>query len=369
MVGRNGMVTTPPRIVAHVDMDAFFASVEAREHAEWKGEPIVVCVFSGRGAEGGVVSSCSYDARQLGVHAGMPIVHAKKLCPQGHFVPVRHEVYGDISEEIFTGMYSFADSIEIASIDEAYAELTYKCGTFETAENKLREFQSTVKKEFGLTCSIGLSTNKLVSKIASDFQKPNGFTCVLPENISSFLDPLPVKKLLGVGPKTEEELEKKNIHTILDIRQTPLNELIKSFGAARGQWLFYSSRGMDDSPLQPERERKQYSRIWTLVQDVSAWSDVQHLVSQHADEMWSETAEKGKYFTQIGVIGITNTLSQTSKSRTLSIPIPTREFFNQEIEGLFHQLMKNPETQWRRLGIRVSGFASPPKQKRLGDFG
>ena len=356
------------RLIAHLDMEAFFASVEAMHHPEWKNEPIIVCVFSGRTADSGVVSSASYDARALGVKAAMPIVQAKTLSPQGHFVPVRHETYSEISESIFTAMYGFADVVEIASIDEAYAELTQKCGSFESAEKKLRAFQENIKKDYSLTCSIGLASNKLVSKIASDEHKPNGFTLVTPDDVQSFLDPLSVKKLLGVGPKTEGELEKMGIRTILDIRRTSLSDLIKQFGSARGQWLFSSSRGIDESLLQPERERKQHSKIWTLVKDASKWEEVKELVGENAESLWNETAGKGQFFTQVSVMGVTSSLIQSSKSKTFNIPLSTREHFSQALEELYLQLMDNPLTYWRRIGIRVGGFASPPKQKRLGDF-
>ncbi len=358
----------PPRIVAHVDMNAFFASVEQTFHPEWKNEPIVVCVFSGRTPDAGVVSSATYDARARGVHAGMPIVQAKSLVPNAHFLPVRHEVYAEASDAIFTRMFSFADTVEIASIDEAYAELTQKSPSFEDAEKKLRAFQSEIKKDFSLSCSIGLSTNKLVSKIASDFQKPNGFTMVKKEDAQNFLDPLPVSKLVGVGPKTEADLLEMNVKTIFDIRLHGMGDLIKRFGSARGQWLFASSRGIDESPLLPERERKQHSRIWTLVKDASSWSEISSLVHSHAEELWNETVGKGIFFTQVGVVGVSSTLGQLSKSKSFNVPLSTREQFSQELETLFLQLLENPETLWRRVGIRVSGFASPPKQKRLGDF-
>ncbi len=265
-------------------------------------------------------------------------------------------------------MFAFADAVEIASIDEAYAELTNKCQSFDEAEKKLRAFQADIKKDFNLGCSIGLAPNKLVAKIASDFQKPNGFTLVERENVQSFLDALPVSKLVGVGPKTEFELREMNVKTIFDLRLQGLNDLVKRFGSARGSWLFASSRGIDESPLQPERERKQHSRIWTLVKDASSWEDVSSLVHTHAEELWTETVGKGQFFTNVGVVGVTSALAQQSKSKTLDVPFSSREQFSHELENLFRLLMDSPLQSWRRLGIRVSGFASPPKQKRLGDF-
>jgi DNA polymerase IV (DinB-like DNA polymerase) len=358
-----------PRLIAHVDMDAFFASIEALDHPEWKNEPIVVCVFSGRTAESGVVSSSSYDVREMGVKAGMPIVQAKQKCPFAHFVSVRHERYSQLSEEVFIRLFPIADGVEIASIDEAYADLTQKSkGDYSSAEKLLHSFQSELKREVGLSCSVGLGPNKLVAKMASDFIKPGGFTVVLPENTQSFLDPLPVKNLLGVGPKTQGELEGLHISTILDLRCASLNELVKVFGSVKGHYLFFSSRGMDESPIESNRERKQHSKIWTLKQDTHSWTEIKPLVAQNAEELWNETVGKGLFFTQIGVIGISASLIQTGKSKTFSLPISTREGFMQGLEELFLELFESNPWPWRRVGIRVSGFVSPPKQKRLGDF-
>lgn len=363
------MENSSPRVIAHIDMDAFFASLEAARHPEWKNEPIIVCVFSGRTEESGVVSSASYDARKQGVKAAMPIVLAKQKCPNGHFVGVDHAHYSQISEEIFTQLFSYADAVEIASIDEAYADLTKKSGgDWKKAEALLREFQSEIKKQFRLTCSIGLSSNKLVAKIASDQQKPSGFTIVLPDSIQSFLDPLPVNALMGVGPKTQFELNEKKMFTIQDIRVHGMGELVSYFGNARGHSLFQSARGIDASPLETSRDRKQHSRIWTLVTDAESFPAVQALVKENASALWEETASKGQFFTQLGVIGISSRMEQVSKSKTFQLPLVSLEQFIQELEFLFSQLFETAPLPLRRMGIRVGGFASAPKQKRLGDF-
>jgi DNA polymerase IV (DinB-like DNA polymerase) len=362
-------MTNPSRLIAHVDMDAFFASIEALAHPEWAGQPVVVCVYSGRTEESGVVSSASYDARQLGVKAGMPIMVAKQQCPLGHFVPVDHARYSSISESIFSKLWGVGSLVEVASIDEAYVDLSSRVnGSWDKAESSMRELQSLIKREFSLSCSVGLGPNKLVAKIASDFQKPNGFTAVHPESVSAFLDPLPVKKLLGVGPKTEEILSSHSIHTIADLRISGLSELVSWFGAAKGQYLFFSSRGIDESPLESDRERKQHSKVWTLKQDASSFDPYSMELFSNADELWEETAGKGQYFTQVGVLGISSRMNQSSKSKTLLLPCTSREQFGKELEGLFVQLFDSGDIPLRRVGIRVSGFSSAPKQKRLFDF-
>lgn len=366
---KDSSMNSPPRIIVHVDMDAFFASIEALDHPEWAGQPIIVCVFSGRTEDSGVVSSASYDARQLGVRAGMPIVLAKQKCPSGHFVPVSHSRYSQLSESIFAKLWSVGSIVEVASIDEAYVDLSSRVnGSWEKAEQSLRDFQSLVKREFSLSCSVGIGPNKLVAKIASDFQKPNGFTVVRPESVSIFLDPLPVKKLLGVGPKTEEILESHSIKTVSDLRISGLSDLVSWFGSTKGQYLFFSSRGIDESPLEADRERKQHSKIWTLKQDVESFDPIRMDISLNADELWEETAGKGQYFTQVGVVGISSRMNQSSRSKTLLLPCASREQFGKELDELFPQLFDSGEIPLRRIGIRVSGFSSAPKQKRLLDF-
>ena len=364
-------MSSPPslRLIAHIDMDAFFASVEQRKHPEWGNDPVLVGVFTGRSEDSGVVSSASYSARKMGVRAGMPIFQAKNLCPSAHWVSVNHAEYSTISEQIFTRLFSFADVVELASIDEAYADLSIKAkGDFSAAESLLREFQTLVKKEWGLSCSVGLSVNKLVAKMASDARKPAGFTVVHPDEVSMFLDPLPIKALLGVGPKTRDELKEKGIETILDIRRAGLSDLVKWLGTAKGNYLFAASRGIDAAPLDPNRERKQHSRIVTLLQDAQSWTDVAPRVHDLVELVWSETAEKGQFFTQLGVLAISSSLKQYSKSKSLTVPCATKEQFSGEIESLFLLLLETEPFLIRRIGVRVSGFTAPPKQKRLFDF-
>ncbi|QQR92334.1 MAG: DNA polymerase IV [Candidatus Iainarchaeum archaeon] len=358
-----------PRIVAHVDMNAFFAAIEQNAHPEWKNEPIVVCVFSGRTLDSGVVSSASYDARKLGVRAGMPIVQAKQLCAKGHFVPVNHTLYGQISDQIFTRLFAYGDAVEMASIDEAYADLTQKTqGDYAHAERLMREFQQKIQKEFNLGCSVGIAPNKLLAKIASDFQKPNGFTIVKPESVQSFLDPLPVKSLLGIGPKTEQQLVEKNIHTIAQLRACGAGELVALFGAARGQYFFHASRGIDESPLETNYEKQQRSSIWTLQRDTQDWNELRALVREKALELWDETAAQGKFFTQISVVGVDIALKQMTRSTTLNVACVSSEQLFSEVEQLFQSLLSNAPLPLRRVGLRVGGFASPPKQKRLNEF-
>lgn len=359
----------PPRIIAHVDMNAFFASVEKNEHFEWKNEPIVVCVFSGRTVDSGVVSSASYDARKLGVKAGMPIVQAKQKCPQGHFIPVNHSLYSKISDHIFTQLFGYVDAVEMASIDEAYADLSQKAQMdFLKAEQLMHSFQEKIKQEFHLGCSVGIASNKLVAKMASDFQKPNGFTVVKQNEVQSFLDALPVRNLLGVGPKTEELFLEKNIHLIGEMRGLGLSELVQWFGNARGNYFFQAARGVDESPLETNYEKQQRSSIWTLPRDTLDWNELKENVQLHAQELWDETASQGKFFTQISVIGVDIALKQTTRSITLHVPCVSVEQFLQEIEGLFYSLLSQTILPMRRIGIRVGGFASPPKQKRLSEF-
>ncbi|MEK6970912.1 MAG: DNA polymerase IV [archaeon] len=359
----------PSRIIGHVDMDAFFASVERMDHPEWRDDPIIVCVYSGRTPDSGVVSSASYTARQLGIKAGMPIAGAQSLCPAGHFVPVHHERYSSLSGDIFSKLVGVGSIVEVASIDEAYVDLSSRVhGSWAEAEGTMRDFQSLIQKEFSLSCSVGLGPSKLVAKIASDFKKPGGFTSVPPEEVPRFLDPLPVKCLMGVGPKTEEELASHSIRTVAELRTTGLDVLVSSFGSAKGQHLFFSSRGMDDSPVIAHREPKQHSRIWTLAQDAGSYDPVSLGVYSNADALWEESAGNGQFFNQVGVVGISSRMGQSSKTKSLSLPCSSPEQFRAELDELFRLLFESADLPLRRIGIRVGSFSSAIKQRRLSDF-
>ncbi|HWH09064.1 MAG TPA: DNA polymerase IV, partial [Candidatus Thermoplasmatota archaeon] len=194
------------RFVIHVDLDAFFASVEELDHPEWRGFPLVVGADPQGGRGRGVVTTANYEARKFGVRSAMPISQAWQLCPQARYVPPRFERYAEKSSEVFRVLREMADAVEPASIDEGYLDATPRAATFAEAVELARRAQARIREATALSASVGVATSKLVAKIATDMRKPAGLTAVPPGTEEAFLAPLPARKIPGVGPKTEARL-------------------------------------------------------------------------------------------------------------------------------------------------------------------
>jgi DNA polymerase-4 len=256
------------RRIAHVDMDAFFAAVELKRRPELRGQPLVI---GGRGDPHarGVVSTATYEARQYGIRSGMPLRTAYRLCPQAVFLPVDFDAYGAESAHIKTVLREFTPVIEDAGIDEAFLDLSDVPGESRVLGEAIKR---RVHEETGLTGSVGIAPNKLLAKIASEMQKPDGLTILTEADIETRVWPLEVRKLWGVGPKTEARLAQLGIRTIGELAQTPLERLVEHFGESHGGYLREAAHGVDDSPLVTHWEPKSMSRETTFERDTGDWS-------------------------------------------------------------------------------------------------
>jgi DNA polymerase IV (DinB-like DNA polymerase) len=210
------------RIIFHVDMDHFFTAVEEKQHPELKGRPVIVGADPKQGQGRGVVSTANYEARKYGIQSAMPISRAWKLCPEAVYLPVNYELYTQISNQIMETLRKHADKFEQWGIDEAFLDVTATTETYSHAETLASQIKIEILQQTGLTCSIGIGPNKLVAKVASDFKKPDGLTIVTEEQAEAFLAPLPVRKLLWVGKKTEARLESIGIKTIGQLAQAQI---------------------------------------------------------------------------------------------------------------------------------------------------
>lgn len=228
------------RKIIHVDMDAFFASVEQHDNPEYKGKPVIVGGLSERG----VVSTCSYEARKYGIHSAMPMYMAKKLCPHGIFLSARRKRYEEVSAQIFDILYSITPLVEPMSIDEAYLDVT---DIDKNPEIIALEIKKKVKETTGLTISAGVSYNKFLAKLASDWNKPDGFMVITEEMIPDILKPLPVSKVHGIGQKSEERLKSMGINTIDDLLKLSQENLVEIFGKV-GVEIYLRIRGIDERP-------------------------------------------------------------------------------------------------------------------------
>ena len=277
------------RRILHLDMDAFFAAAEVKRRPELAGKPLVI---GGHGdpTQRGVVSTASYEARKFGIHSAMPLRTAYKLCPQAIFLPVDYDEYSRVSEQIKTILRRFSPVMEDVGIDEAFLDLS----EINTPSEKIaRAIKEAIREETGLTCSIGIAPNKLVAKIASDMEKPDGLTILTEADIEGRIWPLPVRKLWGVGPKTEAYLKGMDIVTIGDLASLSLEKLVEEFGGSYGQYFYEASRGIDESPLITHWEPKSMSRETTFQHDTDHWQTLAKTMVELTKETVGDIRERG----------------------------------------------------------------------------
>jgi DNA polymerase-4 len=276
------------RCILHVDMDAFFVAVELKRHPELRGLPVIV---GGRGdpRERGVVSTASYEARRFGVYSGMPLRTALHRCPQAQFLPVDYETYAAVSGRIKRILAEFSPVMEDAGIDEAFLDISALPGA---PLDIARAIKRRIREETGLTCSIGIAPNKLLAKMASDLEKPDGLTVLGADDVGPRLWPLSVRKLWGVGPKTEQRLAGLGVTTIGELARAPAPTLIGHFGPAHGRYLHQAARGIDDSPLVTHWEPKSLSRETTFQRDTGDWARVRSVLRTLTRELVSQLRDQ-----------------------------------------------------------------------------
>jgi len=249
------------RIILHVDMDAFYASVEQRDDPKLTGRPVIVGADPKEGRGRGVVAACSYEARKFGVRSALPISRAWKLCPQGAFVPVRMERYVEVSKQVMEVLHRFTNLVEPLSIDEAFLDVSGSTALFGAPEQIARAIKKQIRESTGLCASVGVAPNKFVAKIASDLKKPDGLVIVKQDAVEDFLRDLPISKLWGVGPKTEERLHDLGIRTIGDLRANPQ--------WPQGAHLHELAYGRDNRPVVPDWEARSISNETTFEEDTA----------------------------------------------------------------------------------------------------
>jgi len=256
------------RYIVHVDMDAFFAAVEQRDNPAYRGKPVVVGADPKAGKGRGVVSTCSYEARKFGIHSAMPISIAFRKCPQAVFLPVDMEKYSAASDKIFSIFRQFSPLVEGVSIDEAFLDISPTYRLFGTPLEACSAIKERIKKETGLTASIGLAPTKMAAKIASGLKKPDGLVEVKRENLLDFLWPLDIGALWGVGSKTKDLLNQAGIWKIGDLAKKSKKDLSAMFGR-NGEWFWEMAQGIDESEVETEREAKSVSNEMTFEKDTA----------------------------------------------------------------------------------------------------
>lgn len=333
-------------------MDAFFASVEQRDNPYLKGKPIVV---GGPPESRGVVTTCSYDARKFGIHSAMPSKTAYKRCPYAIFVPPRFDSYRKVSNQIREIFHRYTDLVEPLSLDEAFLDVTNNKRNIKYATTIAKMIKNDILRETSLTASAGVSYNKFLAKLASDYEKPNGLTIITPDNAQDFLDNLPIDKFFGVGKVTSRIFKNMGINKGYDLRQLSIYEL-EQILKNRGYYFYQFARGIDFRPVEPYRERKSIGAETTLINNLGI--DEEEVVDI-LSELCEEVSERSKYSDKLGK---TITLkikyedfTQITRSISVEHPINIKE----DIRTHVYNLLKNVDAdnkQIRLLGVTLSNL-------------
>lgn len=350
-------------------MDAFYASVEARRRG-LEGEPVVICVYSGRTQDSGAVSTCSYEARELGIHAAMPIKTAKKKAEKTdeevRFIGMDKEYYDRFSDRIKNQiLQEYAENLEKASIDEFYLELPTE--NFEEAEKTAEEIRERIPEEFGVTASVGVAPNKLVAKIASDREKPEGITVVRSGEVEEFINRLELDEIHGIGGKTVEKLEELGIRTVKELSEAEPSLLVREFGENQGLKLLEKARGEDDSEVS-EDQQKQVTRITTLDQNTENFESIKSVFPELADEILQVLEEENMDFGSVALIVIDSDIQMHTRSTSLKTRVRDAEQILGKGEELLEEFLDQENLLVRRIGLRVSDLKKRKGQKSMQAF-
>lgn len=341
------------RKIIHVDMDAFFASVEQRDHPEYQGKPLIV---GGQPNSRGVVAACSYEARKFGIHSAMPCARAYRLCPEAIFVRPRFEAYREVSQQIREIFWRYASEVEPLSLDEAYLDVSGSRHCQGSATLMAKAIKRDILNETRLNASAGVSYNKFLAKIASDMDKPNGLYVIRPEQGEQFVETLAIGQFHGIGPATEAKMKQLGIETGLDLRHKSLTELTERFGKS-GQYYFNIARGIDERPVRSSRIRKSLGKETTFAEDILSVSEL--------------TAK----LLDLAEIVLENLAKQHLKARTVTVKVKYSDFQQvtrahthehnlgfDDLKQSIPMLLSRTEagnTPVRLVGLSLSGFDTP----------
>ena len=354
------------RKIIHIDMDAFYASIEQRDNPAFRGRPVAV----GHAGERGVVAAASYEARRFGVHSALPSKTALLRCPELIFIPARFDVYKAVSRQIRALFLEYTDKVEPLSLDEAYLDVTENKPRLPYATSIARELKRRIRAETGLTASAGVSLNKFLAKIASDYKKPDGLFVILPEEAEAFVEGLKIEQFWGIGKVTAEAMHRLNIRTGADLKKRSEEELVRRFGKV-GHMYYWQARAVDDREVEPDRARKSVGAENTFEADTKDRSVLARWLREAADETW-EHAER------LGFAGRTVTLKakyedfeRITRSRTLTRPVRSFTLLWQVALDLL-EVLDLSSKRVRLIGLSLSNPEDPnhPDARQLEfDFG
>ncbi len=341
------------RKIVHIDMDAFYASVEQRDDPQLRGKPVVVAWRGNRS----VVCAASYEARRFGVRSAMPAVRAERLCPNAIFLPPDFPRYRDVSRQVREIFKRHTDLIEPSSLDEAYLDVSENKTGLPTATQVARRIREQIREELKLTASAGVAPNKFLAKIASDWRKPDGLFVIQPEEVDSFLLPLPVGRLPGVGKVTEEKLKSFQVQTVADLRALDLSTLERRLGRY-GVRLHELARGVDTNEVISDRQTQSVSAEDTFDRDVPL-TEMEPMIRKLADKTWSASRKELRIARTVVLKLKTSEFKILTRSHTPHTPPSSCEELTSIALSLRERIDLSPKQRFRLVGVGLSNFHDP----------
>jgi DNA polymerase IV (archaeal DinB-like DNA polymerase) len=362
------------KIIFHIDFDYFYAQCEEIRKPELRNIPSVVCVYSGREEDSGVVSTCNYEARKYGVKAAMPIRLAKSKLKdvEAIFLPTDMPYYHDISRNAMRIIQNYGELFEQVSVDECYVDFTKIINSdFDDAMIFASSLQKNIKDQINLTCSIGVGPNKLISKIASGFKKPNGITVVTPKDAKNFISNCKIEDIPGVGPKTIRKMESLGIRSILDISKKSIFELRDALGYKTATFLVNASNAIDYSQIKVRGSSKQIGKIVTLKKNVAAFEQINLTAANLCTSVYENLRNKGQAFRVLSIILILENLQHISLSKSLKLYSASFDELHKNSLSLIKEMISNNSISLdnvRRMGVVVSDLKDVSGQDSLLNY-
>ena len=360
------------RIILHVDFDYFYAQCEEIRTPALKTKPVVVCMFSDRGGDSGAIATANYMAREFGVKSGLSIRSAKqklKNRTDSAFLPADFEYYSEMSEKSMNIIQKFADIFEYVGRDEAYLDVSEKVEQdFAKAGHIAQQIKNEVRKKTKLTCSVGISPNKLLSKIASSYKKPDGLTTITPDKISEFMETLNLGDIHGIGKKTVQKLAEEGIETISQAKNLDIFVLISMFGKKTGAYIHNAVRGIDKDAVKIRAPTSQLSKIMTLKEDSVDYTFLEKNLLKLCEKLHSSITKENKMFRTVGIYLTQTDLSSKTKSRMLRNSTLSLDELKKVSVQLLKEALEDQSILVRRLGVKVSELSDIEGQSDITNY-
>lgn len=349
----------------HVDLDAFFPSCEQRENPNLIGKPVIVGADPKEGMGRGVVSSASYEARKFGIKSAMPIARAFRLCPEGIYLRPNFTLYEKVSSGVMEILKKYADKFQQAGIDEAFLDVS-SMGSYEKAVNAANGLKNEIKEKEKVTVSVGIAPNKMIAKMASDENKPNGVTVVKPDDIEGFIYPKSVRKVWGIGPKTEAVLNGMGVKTIEDLAKANSRHLKARLGNV-AEYFQFLAHGSDESPVEESYEIKSFNREHTFEQDTNRREDILPMINTLAHDIHGQLISNKASFKTITLKMRFSNFETYTRSKTLPVNTDNEKPIAEGAKSLAQEFL-GTKRKIRLVGLRVSNLKFGKAQKRLFDI-